>query len=60
MSNETTFAEDIVKGHIEYCNNIVKGFKEVRSDLFSIPVGTVISTTCGYPKALIGIVFGGS
>ena len=56
MDNNLTVAEETVLQHLEYCNNVQKGFYEVKED-FPFKVGDMIYCD-GHPRAVIGLVFG--
>jgi len=54
---ELTVAEETVKNHLEYCNNVQQGFHELSNDEFEFKVGELVHANSS-PMNIIGAVFG--
>lgn len=54
----TTFAEETVSNHVNYCNKVRRGFKAFKPYLFKFPVGTLVTTKDAIPYNIIGAIFG--
>lgn len=54
---ELTVAQQTVKDHLEYCNNVQEGFYELSNDDFYFKVGELVHANSS-PMNIIGVVFG--
>jgi hypothetical protein len=57
INMELTVAQEIVKNHLEFCNNVQQGFYELNKDEFEFKVGEIVHANSS-PMNIIGIIFG--
>jgi hypothetical protein len=54
---ELTVAEETIKKHLEYCNNVQQGFYVLDNNEFEFKVGELVHAD-SFPMNIIGVVFG--